>query len=54
MRWEGHVAFIEEKKKAYRILMGKLKRKRQLGRPRRRCEDNIKTYVREIEWDGMD
>jgi hypothetical protein len=25
-----------------------------LGRPRRRCVDNIKMDLREIGWDGMD
>jgi hypothetical protein len=28
--------------------------KRQLGRPRRRWEDNIEMYLREIGWDVMD
>jgi hypothetical protein len=28
--------------------------KRQLGRPRRRWVDNIKTDLIEIGWDGMD
>jgi hypothetical protein len=27
---------------------------RPLGRPRRRWVDNIKMYLREIGWDGMD
>jgi hypothetical protein len=36
MRWAGHVARIEAKKNAYRILMGKPDGKRPLGRPRRR------------------
>jgi hypothetical protein len=30
------------KRDAYRILMGKLDRKRPLGRPRCRCEGNVK------------
>jgi len=34
-----------EVRNAYKILVGKLKR--QLGRPRRRWEDNIKTDLRE-------
>jgi hypothetical protein len=56
MRWAGHVARIweEEKKNAYRILMGKPERKRPLGRPRRRRVDNIKIDLRKIGWDGMD
>jgi hypothetical protein len=28
--------------------------KRPLGRPRRRCVNNIKMDLRVIEWDGMD
>jgi hypothetical protein len=47
MRWTGHVARMEEKRNAYRILMGKREGK-PLGRPR------IKMDLREIEWDGMD
>jgi hypothetical protein len=34
--------------------VGKPERKRRLGRPRRRWADNIKMYLRERGWDGMD
>jgi hypothetical protein len=34
-------------------LVGKPERKIPLGRPRRRCVDNIKMDLREIECDGM-
>jgi hypothetical protein len=34
--------------------VGKPERKRSLGRPRRRCEDNIRVGLREIGWGGMD
>jgi hypothetical protein len=44
----------EEKKNAYRILVGKPEGKRPLGRQRRRWVDNIKMDLIEIEWDGMD
>jgi hypothetical protein len=54
MRWAGHVARIREKRNAYRILVGKPKGKRPLGRPRRRWVDNIKMDLREIGWDGID
>jgi hypothetical protein len=37
-----------EKRNAYRILVGKLERKRQLGRLILKLEDNIKMDVREI------
>jgi hypothetical protein len=36
------------------VLVGKTLRKRTLGRPRRRCVDNIKMDLREIGWDGVD
>jgi hypothetical protein len=43
-----------EKRKAYRILVGKSEGKRSLGRPRRRWVDNIKMVLRVIECGGMD
>jgi hypothetical protein len=43
-----------EKRNAYRILVGKLEGKRLLRRRRRRRVDNIKMYLREIGWVGMD
>jgi hypothetical protein len=39
---------------AYRALVGKPEGRRPLGRPRRRWEDNIKMYLREVRWGGMD
>jgi hypothetical protein len=36
MRWVGHVAHMGEEMNVYRVLMGKPKGKRPLGRPRRR------------------
>jgi len=42
MRWAGHVARMGEKRGVYRALVGKPERKRPLGRPRLRWEDNIK------------
>jgi hypothetical protein len=35
-------------------LVGKPEGKRPLGRPTRWWVDNIKIYLREIGWDGMD
>jgi hypothetical protein len=43
-----------EKRNAYRNLVGKPEGKRLLGRPRRTWVDNMKMYLREIGWDGMD
>jgi hypothetical protein len=42
------------KRNGHRILVGKPKGKRLLGRPRHRWEDNIKTDLREIRCGGMD
>ena len=38
-----------EKRGVYNILVGKPERKRPLGRPRRRWEDNIKMDLQEVE-----
>jgi hypothetical protein len=38
----------------HKILLRKPEGKRQLGRARRMCVDNIKKDLREIGWDGMD
>jgi hypothetical protein len=54
MRWAGHVSRIEEKRNAYRFLVGKPEGKRPLGRPRRRWADNIKMDLLEIGWGGVD
>ncbi|KAJ4441577.1 hypothetical protein ANN_11433 [Periplaneta americana] len=54
LRWAGHVARMGESRNAYRVLVGKSERKRPLGRPRRRWEDNIKMDLREVGYDGRD
>jgi hypothetical protein len=38
----------------FKILVGEPEGKRPLGRPRRRWEDNIRMYLRETGWGGMD
>ena len=43
-----------ERRGVYRILVRKLEGKRQLGRPRRRWEDNIKMDLKEVGCGGMD
>jgi hypothetical protein len=39
---------------AYKILVGKSERKRPLGRPRHRREDNIRMGLTEEEWEGLE
>jgi hypothetical protein len=55
MRWAGHVIGLRvgEVRNAYKILVGKPEAKRPLGRSRRRLEDNIKMYLKEIGWEGV-
>jgi hypothetical protein len=53
MRWAGHVTHME-KRNACRLLVGKPEGKRPLGRQRCRWVDNIKMYVEEIIWLGVD
>ena len=48
MRWAGHVTRMGEDRGVRRVLVGKLEGKRPLGRPRRRCEDNIKMDLQEV------
>ena len=52
MRWVGHAAHMGERRGAYRVLVGKPQRKRPLGRPRYRWEDNIKMDIQELGWGG--
>jgi hypothetical protein len=44
-----------ERRGAYRVLMGKPEGRRPLGRPRRRWESTIKTYLQEGMgvWTGL-
>jgi hypothetical protein len=41
-----------ERKKVYRVLVGKPEEKRTLRRPRRRWEDGIGMGLTEIDWGG--
>jgi hypothetical protein len=41
---------MEERRGAYRALVGKPEGRRPLGRPRGRWEDNIKMDLREVGW----
>ena len=54
MRWARSVARMGESVGVYMALVGKPERKRPLGRPSRRREDNIKIGLHEVGWAGMD
>jgi len=44
----GHVAFMVEGRGVYGVLVGKTEGKRQLGRSRRRWENNIKMDLQDV------
>jgi len=43
-----------EESEVYRVLVGKPVGRRPLGRPRRRCVDNIRMDIQEVVWWHMD
>jgi hypothetical protein len=53
-RWVGHVARWGRMRNAFKIVVGKPERKRPLGRPKLRGEDNIRMVSREVEWEDVD
>jgi hypothetical protein len=54
MRWAGLVAHMGERTDVCRVLVGKSEGKRQLWRPRRRWDDNIKMDLQELGCGSMD
>jgi hypothetical protein len=48
MRWAGHVARMGEDRGVHRVVVGRPKGKRPLGRPKHRWEDNIKMDLQEV------
>jgi hypothetical protein len=48
VEWERHVARMIGMRNAYNLLDGKHERKRQFGRPKHRCDDNIRMDRREM------
>jgi hypothetical protein len=50
MRWAGNMACMGKRRGANRVLVRIPERKKPLGRPRHRWEDNIKIDLREVRW----
>ena len=54
-RWARHVEHMEKRRGTYRVLVGKPKGKRPLGRSKHRWEDNIKMDLQAVGWgNGLD
>ena len=51
IRWSGHAARMGE---SIGACWGKPEGKSPLGRPRRRWEDNVKTFLKEVGWKVAD
>jgi hypothetical protein len=45
---------MEDRREAYRTLMGRSDGKRPLGKPKRRWEDSIQMDLEEVGWGGVD
>jgi hypothetical protein len=54
MRWAGLVACMGEKREVYKVLVGKPKGKKPLGRPRHKWEDGIRIDLGEFGWRSVD
>jgi len=48
LRFEGHIARMEEGRSAFKILTGTPTRKRTLGRPMCSCENNVRINLIEL------
>jgi hypothetical protein len=53
MIWVMVSARMGETRNAHKIFFVKPERKRQLGKPRRNWEDNIRTDLGETGWEGV-
>jgi len=55
MRWAELVARVEDRRGAYRVLVGRPERKRAVGIPRLKWEDDIEINLQELGWGrGLD
>jgi hypothetical protein len=52
MRWAGHLACMGALRNKYKILVGKLEGRTQLGRHECKWEDKIRMYLNKIRWGG--
>jgi hypothetical protein len=50
MKWVEHVARVVERRGEYRVLVGKLKGKKQLVRPKHRWRIILRWIFRKLDW----
>ena len=54
MRWAGHAEHMEDRRGAYRVLVGTSDERRPIGRLRSSWENNITMVLEEVGWGGTD
>ena len=54
IRWAGHVARMGEERGVHKVLVWKPEGRRPLGRPKRRCVDNIRMDLQQVGCGYMD
>jgi len=54
MTFKTILAHTGGRRVVYRVLVGRPEGKRRLGKPGRKWKDNIKMYLLEMGWGGMD
>jgi hypothetical protein len=50
MRWAGHVAYMGEERKLYRVLVGKPEGNNPIERPMHRWGTGIRMVLRRLAW----
>jgi hypothetical protein len=54
MRWSGHAACLGRREKHPGFEWGNFEGKRPHGLHRQMWESNVKMYIEQMEWEGMD
>ena len=52
LQWVGDVAWMEDQRRAHRLLIGKPEGKRPRDKPKIRWEDNIILDLKEVDYEG--
>jgi len=52
--WAEHVVYMQDSKGSYKFLVGRPDRKKSLGKPWHKWQDDIKICLQEVGWGGVD